>query len=65
MVLSIERLRIATARKQMTVAELLKLAHVSTLTWQRIKRNSEVNTKTAGKLAAVLDVDVTELLANG
>lgn len=64
MILSIQQLRIATARKQMTISEVLKLAHVSTLTWQRIRNRANVSVKTAGKLAAVLGVDVTELLAN-
>ncbi len=62
MILSIEKIKIAAAGKQMTLTELLKLAHMSTVTAKRIKDGCEVQTKTAGKLAAVLGVDVAELL---
>ena len=62
MVLSIEKIRIAAANKQMNFTEVLKLAHVSTVTAKRIKDGAAVNTKTAGKLAAALGVDVADLL---
>lgn len=64
MILSIEKIKIAVANKQMNFTEMLKKAHVSTVTAGRIRAGKEVNTKTAGKLAAALGVDVTELLAN-
>ena len=63
MKLSVEKIKIATANKQMNFSDLLKLAHVSTLTVARIRAGREVNTRTAGKLAAVLGVDVREILA--
>lgn len=62
MKLSIEKIEIFVANKQMNLTDLIKEAHVSTLTFWRIRHGKDVNTKTAGKLAAVLDVDVREIL---
>ena len=64
MVLSIEKIKLETARKQKSIAEILKLAHISSVTARRINAGHEVQPKTAGKLAAALGVDVTELLAD-
>ena len=62
MILSIQKIRIAAANKQMTFKDLLSTAHVAKATVKRIKDGLQVSTKTAGKLAAVLGVDVAELL---
>ena len=64
MVLSYEKVKIACARKCLTITEMLTKAHISTVTAKRIKDGEEVNTKTAGKLAAALGVDVSALLAD-
>ena len=49
MVLSIEKIKLETARKQKSIAEVLKLAHISSVTARRIN---------AGH------VDVADLLLN-
>lgn len=64
MVLSMDCVRIAAARKCWTIKELLNKAHISSVTAQRIKNGKAVSVKTAVKLAAVLECDVTELLAD-
>ena len=64
MKLSLEKIKLATARKQMNFSDVLKQAHVSTLTATRIREGRDVNTRTAGKIAAALGVDVAELLAS-
>ncbi len=64
MKLDFEKIRLACARKCLTVGEALKAAHTSSFTAKRIKDGKEVNTKTAGKLAAALGVDVAEILAS-
>lgn len=64
MILSIERVKLAAAEKQMNFTEVLKLAHISSRTAKRIQDGYEVQTKTAGKLAAVLGVSVADLLLN-
>ncbi len=63
MVLSMEKIKIIVANKRMNLTDMLKEAHVSTVTAGRIRDGKEVNTKTAGKLAAVLGVDVAEIVA--
>ena len=65
MILDYGKIKLACARKCLTIRNVLQKAHVSTLTAKRIKDGGEVNTKTAGKLAAALGVDVIELLADG
>ena len=65
MILDYGKIKLACARKCLTIRNVLQEAHVSTLTAKRIKDGGEVNTKTAGKLAAALGVDVIELLADG
>ena len=62
MILDIQKIKLALARKQTTFVEILKQAHMSTLTGARINAGLEVQPKTAGKLAAALGVDVTEIL---
>lgn len=64
MLLSIEKIKLATARKQKSISEVLKIAHISSITARRINAGHEVQPKTAGKIAAALDVDVAELLAD-
>lgn len=63
MILDYNKVKIACARKCLTMRNALKQAHMSTQTAQRIKEGGEVNPKTAGKLAAALGCDITELLA--
>ena len=62
MVLDVQKIKLALARKQLSFLEVLKKAHISSLTASRIYAGSEVQPKTAGKLAAALGVDVTEIL---
>jgi len=64
MILNMEKIRIAAARKCYTMTETFKEAHMSVVTVKRIKDGKEINTKTAGKLAAALGVDIVELLAS-
>lgn len=63
MKLDFNKIRLVCARKCFSIGEALQAAHVSTFTAKRIREGLEVNTKTAGKLAAALGVDVAELLA--
>ncbi len=65
MKLSYEQILIAAARKKMALKELRSKCGVTLFTMQRIKQGHEVRVKTAGKLAAVLGVDVTELMLKG
>ena len=62
MVLDIQKIKLALARKQVSLLEVLKQAHISSITVGRINAGHEVQPKTAGKLAAALGVDVTEIL---
>ena len=64
MILDYEKIKLACARKCFTIRNALQAAHISSLTAKRIKDGMEVNTKTAGKLAAALGVDVAELLTD-
>lgn len=63
MVVDIEKVRIILARKQLSMTQFFKEAHFSQSTVKRIKEGCTINTKTAGKLAAALGCDITELLA--
>lgn len=63
MVIDIKKVQVILARKQLAMTQFFKEAHFSAATVKRIKSGYEVNTKTAGKLAAALGVDVAELLA--
>lgn len=64
MILNIRKIMVAGANKQMTFKDILTSAHMAKATAKRIKEGKEVTMRTAGKLAAVLGVDVTELLAD-
>lgn len=64
MLLDIEKIRIACARKKASLTEIIKKAHVSTLSAQRMRKGQNVTTKTAGKLAEALGVDVTEIMTS-
>ena len=63
MVIDIKKLQIVLVRKQLRMTQFFKDAHISSVTVKRIKSGCEVTTKTAGKLAAALGCDITELLA--
>lgn len=62
MILDMQKIKLALARKQLSFLEILKQAHISSITVGRINAGREVQPKTAGKLAAALGVDVTEIL---
>lgn len=62
MKLDFEKIRLECARKCLSMRDVLHRANMSTVTAKRIKSGLEVNPKTAGKLAAALGVDVTEIL---
>lgn len=64
MILDYRKIKLACARKCFTIRNALQAAHISSLTAKRIKDGMEVNTKTAGKLAAALGVDVADLLTD-
>lgn len=65
--LNAKKLFVILARQKVTVQELAEAAGCSTTTLQRInvdeKKNKPLQTVTVGKLAAALNVDVAELLA--
>lgn len=62
MLLDMAKIKLYAARKVLSIDELRKLAHISNITVRRINAGKEVYPKTAGKLAAALGVDVTEIL---
>lgn len=62
MELSREKVDIAMARKKMTVTNLAEAYGVSRARMNVILNSRNISTICAGKLAAVLDVDVTEIL---
>ena len=62
MLLDVAKIKLAAARKVLTMGEVRNLAHLSEVTMRRINAGKEVIPKTAGKLAAALGVDVAELL---
>ncbi len=65
MVLNYTKIEAAGANKRMTMKEVYKKARMARATLERIRNGNEVTMKTAGKLAAVLEVNVTELLQEG
>ncbi len=65
MILNYKKIEVAGANKQLTLKDITTKAHMARATLERIRNGNEVTMKTAGKLAAVLEVDVTELLQNG
>ncbi len=62
MKLSRNKIEIARARKQMTVAQLADAYGVSRARINIILNQREVSTNCAGRMAAALGVDVTEIL---
>ena len=64
MKLDFEKIRVICARKCLNMGDVLKAAKMSTFTGKKIRENKEVRTKTAGKLAAALGVDVTEIMTS-
>lgn len=64
MKLDVAKIKLATARKQMTLTDVMKKAKLSSVTIRRIYAGLEVQPKTVGKLAAALECDVAELLAS-
>ena len=62
MILDIQKIMLASADKKMNWNELLKHTRISSVTLERIKHGRPVQMKTAGKLAEVLGVSVSELL---
>ncbi len=62
MYVDLKRLHIECARQCKSFREVLEAAHIAHGTASRIKAGKEVGPKIAGKLAAALDVDVTEIL---
>lgn len=62
MKLNFRNIEIAAANKKMSIKEILQAANMSPVTLKRIKDDKPVKTQTAGKLAEVLNVNVTELL---
>lgn len=62
MVLNTKRIEVALARKVEIFGELYKAARISTVTARRIRKGLPVQPKIAGKLAAALGVDVSELV---
>ncbi len=62
MVLNTKKIEVALARKEKTFSELYKDARISTVTAGRVRKGLPVQPKIAGKLAAALGVDVSELI---
>ncbi len=64
MILNFSKIEAAGANKQMSMKDIYKKAHMARATLERIRNGNAVTMKTAGKLAAVLEVNVTDLLKN-
>lgn len=64
MELSIDKIKIQMARQQLSVADLAKAYGVSRARMNTILGQRIVSPATAGRLAAALGVDVTEILAD-
>ncbi len=62
MKLSSEKVKIARAAKQMSVAQLAKVYGVSRARMNVILNQREITVLCAGRLAAALGVDVTEII---
>lgn len=62
MLLNYDRIRLAMARKAYGIPELASAYGVSKQRMNVIVNSRNVTTRTAGKLAKVLDVDVTEII---
>ena len=59
------KLRNAIARRCFSMRAFLREAHMSSATVKRIREGGKVNTRTVGRLASVLGVDVEDLLLDG
>ena len=62
MTVSREKINIIMARKQVTAAELCEMAGFSRNRFYAILSSRNVVPKTAGRVAAALGVDVTEII---
>ncbi len=62
MILDFEKMLLIMARQTKTKQDIQKQAKISNSTLKRIQDGEAVGTKTAGKLAKTLGVDVTDLL---
>ena len=62
MLLSFIKIEVFVAEKRMSMGEFCKLARVSPRTIACIRKGRPVQTKTAGKIAATLGVDVKDIL---
>jgi DNA-binding Xre family transcriptional regulator len=65
MVLNYTKIEAAGANKQMSMKDIYQKGRMARATLERIRDGNSVTMKTAGKLAAVLGVNVTELLQEG
>lgn len=62
MMLNYDKVRLAMARKSFSVPDLAKVYGISRQRMQVIINSRNVSTKTAGRLAKALAVDVTEII---
>ena len=62
MLIDYNKLQTECARRCYSMTEVLKRAHISTVTLQRIKIGKPVRIVTVGKLARAVGVDVAELI---
>lgn len=60
--LNYDKVRLAMARKSFSVPDLAKVYGISRQRMQVIINSRNVSTKTAGRLAKALAVDVTEII---
>ena len=66
MQISTEKINLIMARKQLSVREVCERGHIPKDTFKQVKNRVRNPTpKTIGKIAAALDVDVTEILESG
>lgn len=65
MVLSYTKIETAGANRQMSMKDIYKKARMARATLERIRQGNEVTMRTAGKLAAALEVNVAELIQDG
>lgn len=56
---------IALARKRMTRKELCDMTNINQGNFSTMMKRGKVRPKTAGTIAAALDVDVTEIILTG
>ena len=62
MVINRSEIELILARKQMTATRICERAGFSRNRFYEIMRSKSVTPKTAGKMAAALEVDVTEII---